>query len=392
MTTQTALTTEKIMQTVTIDAPMAHLWSMLSNRDDLCDWLCYDAHVHFSADDGFATFIWVRNERHVYGTYNAIEEHKLVDMSWHDGSEWVTRVVFKLEETDAGITVTLKHKGFTDSDHKASYESFWETHLGDLKSILETGSRPSITDRVLVGVIVDSSYEGEGTRIARSVDGYSAANAGITAGDIILGVDGKSVNDARNIHSIIGDKKPGDSVPLTYLRGDEEKTVDVELKGHFVPEIPANFDEMADQHRAEYERVNVALKDALDSVSAEDAKHKPADDQLSIREMVARIVLQQRHTLEWLSTYANGPRRINGYAHEQERIDAILAVYGTTDALVSLLERTQDETIGMINAFDKRLQERKGHLWWMTFEIWWTEDLAMQNITYIRNLRDSVAA
>ncbi|MEL6526978.1 MAG: PDZ domain-containing protein, partial [Chloroflexota bacterium] len=314
------------------------------------------------------------------------------DMSWHDGSEWVTRVVFKLEETDAGITVTLKHKGFADSDHKASYESFWETHLGDLKSILETGSRPSITDRVLVGVIVDSSYEGEGTRIARSVDGYSAANAGITAGDIILGVDGKSVNDAPNIHSIIGDKKPGDSVPLTYLRGDEEKTVDVELKGHFVPEIPANFDEMADQHRAEYERVNVALKDALDGVSTEDTKHKPADDQLSIREMVARIVLQQRHTLEWLSTYANGPRRINGYAREQERIDAILAVYGTTDALMSLLERTQDETIGMINAFDKNLQERKGHLWWMTFEIWWTEDLAMQNITYIRNLRDSIVA
>ncbi|MEL7432991.1 MAG: hypothetical protein AAFN11_03505, partial [Chloroflexota bacterium] len=99
-----------------------------------------------------------------------------------------------------------------------------------------------------------------------------------------------------------------------------------------------------------------------------------------------------RHTLEWLSTYANGPRRINGYARGQERIDAILAVYGTTDALMSLLERTQDETIGMINAFDKSLQERKGHLWWMTFEIWWTEDLAMQSINQIRGLREQAVA
>lgn len=392
MTTQTAPSTEKILQSVTIHAPLADVWSMLSNRDDLCDWLCHDAHVRFTAEgDGFATFIWFNEDRHVYGIYNAIEEHTLIDMSWQDGSEHLTRVLFKLEETDDGIQLTLKHKGFTDDAYQQQYDAFWQRHLKELKTILETGARPSITDRVLVGVIIDTSYEGDGTRVARAPDGYSAANAGLTAGDIILSVEGESVSTGQTIGHILGDKAVGDTVTITYLRDDEEKTTDVELMGHFVPPIPATFDEMASQHREEYERVNAALADALAGVSPELAAHKPAEDQWSIRETVAHMVLQQRHTLEWLSTYANGPRRINGYASEQERINALVATYDSAESLFTLLKKTQKETIAMINAFDKALEARKGYMWWMVFEIWWTEDLATQNINRIKTRKTEAA-
>lgn len=392
MTTQTAPPTEKILQSVTINAPLDHVWSMLSNRDDLCDWLCQDAHVRFTAEgDGFATFIWFNEEHHVYGVYNAIEEYTLIDMSWQDGSDYLTRVLFKLEATDDGIQLTLKHKGFTDDAYQQQYDAFWQHHLKELKSILETGARPSITDRVLVGVIIDFTYEGDGTRIIRAADGYSAAKAGLTAGDIILTVEGKPVSTGQTITDIVGDKSVGDTVTITYLRDDEEKTTDVELMGHFVPPIPATFDEMASQHREEYERVNTALVDALAGVTPELAAQKPADDQWSIRETVAHMVLEQRHTLEWLSTYANGPRRINPYAREQARIDALVATYTSAESLFQLLKQTQKETIAMIDVFDKALEARKGYMWWMVFEIWWTEDLAMQNINRIKTLKAEAA-
>lgn len=385
-----ALETKTLEFSKTIDGSLEHIWSMLNNRDDLCDWLCYDAHVRFNADDGFATFIWDEGP-HVYGVYKDIVENEKIVMSWHDGTNQVTKVKFKLEEADGKVKLNLWHKGFTDDERTKHYEDLWDFRLNELQGIVETGARPHITDRVIVGVMIEAQ-EDEGTRVGRVVEGYSAEAAGIQDGDVILAMNGKRLSQDFGILEITQNKKPGDEVEVTYAHDGEEKTVTVALKGHPIPPIPKTFEEMATQHESEYERVNKALIEAIEGVSPEVATFKPADDQENILETLAIMINRQRHTFEWLSTYAASPRRINGYYRVPERIQALVTVYPTSEKLFKQLKQVQAETIALIDAFNKDLEKRKDYLWWMTFEIWITEDEAMGRVNTINERKEQAAS
>ncbi|HRW09252.1 MAG TPA: PDZ domain-containing protein, partial [Caldilineaceae bacterium] len=52
-----------------------------------------------------------------------------------------------------------------------------------------------------------------------------AANAGLTRGDIVLRVNDETVNDAAALRLAIGDLDPEDTVTLTVLHGDDERTL-----------------------------------------------------------------------------------------------------------------------------------------------------------------------
>lgn len=60
-------------------------------------------------------------------------------------------------------------------------------------------------------------------------DGAAAA-AGIKSGDIITKVNGISVPTSGDLSSVMGDKKPGDKLTVTYLRNGKETTTNMVLK------------------------------------------------------------------------------------------------------------------------------------------------------------------
>lgn len=393
----TAPSVEKqiIKQEISISAPIDFVWSMLTNRDDLCDWLCDDAHVNVR-ENGFATFIWRDRAQdgiapHAYGFYQTVIEHEKIVLTWEDGHVQDTTVKIKLDPQDDSVNLSLWHKGFVDDDRVSHYQNFWADHLATLKRMLETGERPDIADRVIIGVMVATGDEEQQGHVVNNViEGFSAADAGIEVGDIIIAADGTTLDENTQIYDVTRNKKPGDSLDVTYLRGGQEHTVTATLKGHPIPPMPTTFDEMAQQHRDEYDRVNGALKTALSEVTDDIATRKPDDAERSISEILALMIINQRHTYEWLATYANGPRRINPYYRDAERVQAVLDVYPTVNALVSAYQTVQDETVAIINAFDKALEKRKDYLWWMVFEIWRSEDIAMERIATIKNLSTQV--
>jgi C-terminal processing protease CtpA/Prc len=59
-----------------------------------------------------------------------------------------------------------------------------------------------------------------------------AEKAGLKAGDVIVGVDGRDVGDVGDIRDIIGDMKKGDNVSLALVRDRREMTVPVEIATH----------------------------------------------------------------------------------------------------------------------------------------------------------------
>jgi serine protease Do len=70
----------------------------------------------------------------------------------------------------------------------------------------------------------------EGVLVQGIVKGGAGEEAGIKIGDVILGVDGRSVNAANELQAIIGSKHPGDVVKLNMFRDGKKFDKEVTLK------------------------------------------------------------------------------------------------------------------------------------------------------------------
>lgn len=84
------------------------------------------------------------------------------------------------------------------------------------------------------GLLIEEVYPGTpaakagirgGNEQVRINRGY-VANLG---GDIIVGIDGKPINDRDDLDRILGSKQPGDSVNVEFYRGNRKQTVIVQL-------------------------------------------------------------------------------------------------------------------------------------------------------------------
>ncbi|MEP7763426.1 trypsin-like peptidase domain-containing protein [Sanguibacter sp. 25GB23B1] len=101
------------------------------------------------------------------------------------------------------------------------------------EELIETG----VASYPIIGVLLDSAYDGEGVRVspddqgglaAVTVDG-PAAGAGIVSGDVILSIDGRPVTQPDELIVAIRAKAPGDTVVLRVRSGDDERDVSIVL-------------------------------------------------------------------------------------------------------------------------------------------------------------------
>ena len=91
----------------------------------------------------------------------------------------------------------------------------------------------------VIGVYLDSSYTGEGVRIAdEGPNGDPAVNpdgpadqAGLKAGDVVTKFEGKPVTEGGELVVAIRSRAVGDTVTLTILRDGSERDVRMKLEG-----------------------------------------------------------------------------------------------------------------------------------------------------------------
>jgi putative serine protease PepD len=91
----------------------------------------------------------------------------------------------------------------------------------------------------VIGVYLDSSYTGEGVRIAdQGPNGDPAVNpdgpadqAGLKAGDVVVKFEGKPVSQGGDLVVAIRARAVGDKVTLTILRDGTERDVTMKLEG-----------------------------------------------------------------------------------------------------------------------------------------------------------------
>ena len=245
--------TQVLTFTRTINAPLDQVWQSFVNRDDICDWLCYNALLD-ATENGHIFLTWYPGQHvqgHASGVVLAVEENEKLVFTWNDAHyDKQTKVKVLLEGKDGAVNLTLHHKGFDEStpiETIQHYQEFWDYHLDDLQSILETGGRASIMNRVIIGIYPTQLSEelakslgieaGEGVQVGNVVEGYSAEAAGIQTNDVIVALDGQSLGNGTTMASISADRKPGDQVSVTFYRDGEKQTVDVTLKGYPIPPV-----------------------------------------------------------------------------------------------------------------------------------------------------------
>ncbi|MFN0202743.1 MAG: Do family serine endopeptidase [Bacteroidia bacterium] len=70
----------------------------------------------------------------------------------------------------------------------------------------------------------------QGAYVAGVNGGSGAEKAGLKTGDVIVSIDGKSVNSSSELQEQIGRHRPGDKVTVKYLRGNDEKETTITLQ------------------------------------------------------------------------------------------------------------------------------------------------------------------
>jgi S1-C subfamily serine protease len=86
----------------------------------------------------------------------------------------------------------------------------------------QSSSTVHVGATAFLGVMLSTSSNGRvststsGATIAEVVSGGPAAQAGLTAGDVITSLDGQSVGSASDLSKIVGSLKPGQSVSVGY--------------------------------------------------------------------------------------------------------------------------------------------------------------------------------
>ena len=83
--------------------------------------------------------------------------------------------------------------------------------------------------RASLGTMPDFAFSGPGVRVASVTDGSPAAKAGLQAGDVIVELAGQPVADLKGYAAALRAHQPGEAVAVTFLRGEERRTVTVTL-------------------------------------------------------------------------------------------------------------------------------------------------------------------
>ena len=93
------------------------------------------------------------------------------------------------------------------------------------EQILETGK----AEYPIIGANVNTGDSSDGAVLSEVPADGPAAEAGLRAGDQIVAVDGQRVTDGVSLIVAIRTHRPGETIELTVVRDDDERTVEIEL-------------------------------------------------------------------------------------------------------------------------------------------------------------------
>ena len=150
-----------------------------------------------------------------------------------------------------------------------TYHDTWD----QLASSAVLGEEPSWEDdtRPVLGITGDPLAEN--CRIAQIFPGLPAADAGLHVGDVVVEVDGHDVARFDDLINHVLRKRPGDTIALHVLRGEQRIEVEVTLSNQRRP-LPGSAErsDESPEDQADEEQPEEEPDDSQDTTPEEDAE------------------------------------------------------------------------------------------------------------------------
>ena len=365
--------------TVTVAAPATEVYRAFTRATPLRDWLCDVALA--DARIGGRIYLWWNRGYYAAGEYTTLEPERRVTCTWMGRDEPArTEVDVRLEARNGRTEVHLAHLGLGEGNGWArardEFDRGWTLALENLQSLLETGQDLRYTRRPMLGVTLDefspqiaaelSVPVNEGVRITSTLPGMAAAEAGLVGNDILVSVDDNPVVDYPTLVNALQGKRAGDTVQIGYYRGNNYYNGSMTLSARWLPDIPETPAGLAAAVREMNVKLLAELSQVLEGVADEQAQAKPDGDDWSALEVVAHLVVTERETHVWLADMINDDERFSDrYTNATSvtsRVDAVVAVRPTLQAMLGAVRDALSETEAMARAHARRDSGAPGEL------------------------------
>jgi hypothetical protein len=135
-------------------------------------------------------------------------------------------------------------------------------------------SEPAAATDAFLGIAMES--EGKEVKVLSVVPGSPADKAGVEAGSIIVGIDGKTVEDDREVVlDAIKAKKPGDEVELQWGVENGVKAARIQLGSRLAANIQADAERLQKRSDADEATLRKDAEKMLRKLSSEDFRFVP---------------------------------------------------------------------------------------------------------------------
>jgi len=343
----------------TIAAPPEQVWAALTERNRLRSWLCDQVLIEARAG-GRYLFRW-RSGFEAQGTQVEFEAPEKLTWAWQGlGEPGLTLVRWELQAKGPGTHVRVTHTGFgrdpRSQTARAEAAKGWEKGLENLQSVLEEGIDLRQARRPLMGVLLDNMSveraEQEdiatttGVYIAGMVEGGAAEEAGIQEGDVLVAFGDYTLYDFADLVTAMPAYRAGDKVAVALVRGKEQLTVEVELRGRPMPPAAEPLPEAVTRLRDGQAQVRAALAEITAGLPSEQAARSPAEGEWSVREILAHLSSAERDMQTNLLYLVVG-FELNGdpdFSVAPDRNAVVLALEPTLAGLLARFDRDMEES------------------------------------------------
>jgi uncharacterized protein YndB with AHSA1/START domain len=341
------------------------------------DWMCDSARFENRAG-GTYQLSW-NSGWFAAGTVKEIERPERILLAWRGKDDpGYTEVSIQFVAEGDDTRVDIVHAGFGKDEAWESVQEEsvrgWEIGLENLESIFDTGIDLRIARRPLLGIFAADFNEQiakdlgvpttKGVRIDRALEGLGAEKAGLKSSDVIIEMAGKAIAGFADFGLALQGKLAGEVIPVTFYRGPEKHTVDMELSGRKFEDFPLDPATMAERIRTENTRLMKDLRHLLDGVTEEEAEFSPRPEEWSVKEILAHLIDSERFSLNNITELMiDGQREYaGGDGDTRARLEVLLEMAPTIPELLERLVQTKEEVVSLLAKAEK-LKRRKGVMW-----------------------------
>ena len=127
-----------------------------------------------------------------------------------------------------GINSSIRTAASSQSGESGSIGLGFAIPIDEVMPIVDQMAAGETPTHARLGIRISDAEDGR-PGSSEVTDGSTAADAGITAGDVITAIDDQRITGADSLVATIRSYRPGDSVTVTWQRGGQEQQAEVVL-------------------------------------------------------------------------------------------------------------------------------------------------------------------